>query len=125
MADQEDVRRIALDLPMASEDPDSFRFVVDGKAFAWVWLERPAPKAARVPNPDVLAVRVAGQTGKDALLALDEEVFFTEPHYDGYPAVLVRLAAIDLELLRSVLTDAWRTRLTRRQLKELDEPPAE
>jgi hypothetical protein len=44
------------------------------------------------------------------LLALDPDVFFTEPHYDGYPAVLVRLPRIDPELLTVVLTDAWRSR---------------
>ncbi|HEY3164738.1 MAG TPA: hypothetical protein VGJ71_10275 [Candidatus Limnocylindrales bacterium] len=120
MADQEDVRRTALTLPLATEDPSSFRFLVGDKAFAWLWLERVAPKGPRVPNPDVLAVRVAGQTAKDALLALDESIFFTEPHYDGYPAVLIRLSAIDRELLQSVLTDAWRTRLSKRRLKELE-----
>ena len=73
-------------------------------------------------NLSVIAVRVAGQADKDALLALDEAIFFTEPHYDGYPAVLVRLPAIDAGLLRAVLTDAWRSQLSKRQLKALDDP---
>ncbi len=114
MADQDDVRRIALSLPAATEDDDGFRFRVEGKAFTWVWLERPAPKAARVPNPEAIAVRVAGETDKDALLALDERVFFTEPHYDGYPAILVHLPAIDTDLLRDVLTGGWRCQAPKR-----------
>ena len=59
-------------------------------------------------------MRVANQLEKDSLLALDSKVFFIEPHYNGYPAVLVRLSAIDLDLLTDVLTAAWRTRAPRR-----------
>ena len=115
MADQADVRRIARSLPEASQDPrGGFGFVVDGKAFAWSWMERVAPKRARVPNPEVIAVRVADELEKQALLGLDPAVFFTEPHYDDYPAVLVRLPVIDLDLLEKLLTDAWRTRAPRR-----------
>ena len=91
MATQEDVRRIALALPETTEDPSSFRFSVDGKAYAWAWLQRLDPKRARVPSPDVIAVRVANEFEKEGLLGLDPDVFFTEPaHYDGYPAVLAQ-----------------------------------
>jgi hypothetical protein len=113
MAAQDDVRRIALSLPEANE-ADGFSFVVAGKAFAWPWMERIHPKRPRAANPDVLAVRVANEMEKQSLLGLDPEIFFTEPHYDGYPAVLVRLPAIDDGLLEKVLTDAWRTRAPRR-----------
>jgi hypothetical protein len=116
VATREDVRRIALSLPESVEEPGRFSFAVDGKAFAWVWLERVDPGRARVPNPEVIAVRVANQLEKDSLLALDAEVFFSEPHYDGYPAVLVRLPIIDLDLLTDVLTAAWRSRAPRRLL---------
>jgi len=112
MATRDDVRRIALSLPEASE-AGGFSFVVAGKAFAWPWMERIHPKRPRVANPDVLAVRVANEMEKQSLLGLDPEIFFTEPHYDGYPAVLVRLPAIDEGLLEKVLTDAWRTRAPR------------
>jgi len=108
MADQDDVRRIARSLPGTSEAADRFAFTVNGKGFVWVWLERSEPKARRLPNPDVIAARVANEAEKDALLALDGDVFFTEPHYNGFPAILVRLPAIDLELLREVITAAWR-----------------
>jgi hypothetical protein len=110
---QDDVRRIALGLPGTTEDDAGFRFLVGGKGYAWAWLERQAPKRARVPNPDVLAVWTGSEDEKQALLDLDPAAFFTEPHYDGYPAVLVRLPQIDPELLARVLTDAWRLRSER------------
>ena len=114
MATQEDVRRIALSLPETSEHPDRFQFSVGGRHFAWAWLERVDPKRARVPSADVIAVSVADEVEKQTVLSIDPEVFFTEPHYDGYPAVLVRLPEIDLDLLEIVITDAWRCRAPRR-----------
>jgi hypothetical protein len=113
MATRADVRRIALSLPETIEG-GGFDFSVAGKAFAWVWRERVQPKKPRVPNPEVIVVRVANELEKQALLSLDADAFFTEPHYDGYAAVLVRLSAIDLELLERVLTDAWLTRASKK-----------
>ena len=112
MATQADVRRIAMALPETEERP-GFVFSVAGKGFAWPWLERLDPKRARVPNPDVIGVRVANELEKQALLSLDPSVFFTEPHYNGYPAVLVRIPAIDLDMLEKVLSDAWLTRASK------------
>jgi len=107
MASQKDVRRIALSLPGAREVAGRFAFSIRSgkkeKPFAWVWLERLAPKKARVPNPKVLAVRVADLDEKDALLALGGKKFFTEPHYDGFPAVLIRLRAVGARELRALL----------------------
>jgi hypothetical protein len=108
MATRADVRHIALALPGAREEP-GFSFTVGGKGFAWPWMERLHPKKARVPNPDVIGVRVANELEKQALLSLDPSVFFTEPHYNGYPAVLVRIPAIDVDMLEGILTDAWLT----------------
>jgi hypothetical protein len=112
MVDQSDVRRIALALPETVEADDRFAFSVlnkgKPKAFAWVWLERVQPKQPRVPRPDVLVVRVADQTVKAELLAADPQAFFTEPHYNGYPAVLVRLDTVGDDELTELLTDAWR-----------------
>ena len=62
VATQDDVRRIALALPGAVEVPGEFRFTVDGRAFAWPWRERVDPRRARVPNLDVLAVRIAHES---------------------------------------------------------------
>ncbi len=81
-------------------------------------MERIAPKRPRVPRLDTLAVRVANLEEKEALLALDERVFFTEAHYNGYPAVLVRLAEVEPEELRGLLIEAWRSRAPRRLVKE-------
>jgi hypothetical protein len=80
---------------------------VDGHLIAWPWLERIDPKKARVPNPDVLVVRVASELDKHALIDLDPAVFFTEPHFDGWPMVLIRLPAIDEALLTKLLADSW------------------
>src|SRR5262245_37900325 len=112
MATQADVRRIALSLPEVEEAPNHFAFSVRNKGklkgFAWVWLERVAPRKARVPQPKVSALRVANQFDKDFLLALDPAKFFAEPHYDGFPAVLVRLPAVTVRELRPLITEAWR-----------------
>jgi hypothetical protein len=108
VADQQDARRIALALPESVESPDHFGFSVRGKQFAWTWNERVVPRKPRVPRPEVLVVRVAGQGEKELLLASDAAKFFTEPHYNGFPAVLVRLGAVEVDELRELITDAWR-----------------
>ena len=112
MATQADVRRIALALPETEEAPDRFAFSVRNKGklkgFLWVWLARLAPKKPRVPQPKVIAVRVANLHDKDFLLALDPAKFFTEPHYNGFPAVLVRLPAVTVRELKLLITEAWR-----------------
>ena len=125
MASQDDIRRIALSLPATTEDPTGFRFLVEGKAFVWSWLERIDPKRARVPRADIVAVWVGNEFEKESLIDMDSTVFFTERHYDGYPAILVRLTAIDLDLLGKVLIDAWRLRAPKRLLRGLatDDPP--
>jgi hypothetical protein len=112
VATQADVRRIALSLPETEEAEGHFAFSVRAKGklkgFAWVWMERIAPKKPRVANPAVLAVRVANLAHKDLLISAEPAKFFTEPHYDGFPAVLVRLAEVSISDLRELLEDAWR-----------------
>jgi hypothetical protein len=121
VANQEDVRRIALSLPGATEARGHFAFSVESKGkpkgFAWVWMERSHPRKARVPNADVLAVRVRDQAEKAALLAGAPELFFTEPHYDGFPAVLVRLPAVTKAQLSQLIADAWRCQAPAELLK--------
>ena len=69
---------------------------------------------------DVLMFRVADLGVKDLLLADDRGVFFTTPHFDGYPAVLVRipdLARLDRDELRDTVVEAWLTRAQKRVAK--------
>ena len=112
MADQADVRRIALALPESCEGEDDFAFSVPNKGkqkgFLWAWNERVEPKKPRVPSDTVIAVRVANLQEKEALLASGGEAIFTEPHYNGFPAVLVRLPLIPLDELEELVVDAWR-----------------
>jgi hypothetical protein len=121
VATQTDVRRIALSLPDTEEGEGRFAFSVRAKdklkGFAWVWLERTAPKKARVPNPGVLAVRVANLVEKDLMISAEPRKFFTEPHYDGFPAVLVRLSEVSAAELRVLLEDAWRCRVPSKPMR--------
>lgn len=100
-----------MSFPGTAESPDRFAFsVLNGakhKGYAWSWLERVTPKKPRVENRSVLAVRVANLDAKEILLMAGTDKFFTEPHYDGFPAVLVRLDRIGRDELRALLRDAW------------------
>ncbi len=125
MASQNDVRRIALSLPETVQENSRFAFAVlnrgKRKGFAWVWQERIEPKRPRVPRDDVIALRVANEAEKEMLLASDDEKFFTEPHYNGFPAILVRLEAIDVDELAELITDAWRCQAPRSLVRDFDE----
>ncbi len=77
-----------------------------------VW-ERPLRKAdyealgPDAPDGDILGARVSDEGVKYALIADDPGVYFTTPHFDGYPMVLVRLGEISLAELEELVTDAW------------------
>ena len=111
MASEDDVRTIALSLPQTEERPSygTPGFRVKDRLFA------------RIREPGVLMVRTADEAEKDFLIRAEPEKFFTIPHYDGYPSVLVRLAAVDRDELTELLTDAWRTRAPKRVLALLDD----
>ncbi|GAB2591629.1 MmcQ/YjbR family DNA-binding protein [Microlunatus antarcticus] len=112
MATLAEARRIALALPATSEKVSwgSLHWRVRDKGFAW---ERPlnrtdlAALGDDAPTGEIVAVRVADLGERDALIAAEPEVFFTVPHLDGFPAVLVRLAAVDVTELTELITDAW------------------
>jgi hypothetical protein len=120
MATWDDVARLALALPEATErgsygDTRSWR--VRDKAFAWERPLRPkdiAELGDAAPAGPVLAVRVADVGARDALIADSPAVYFTTSHFDGYPAVLVRLDAIDETELAEALDEAWACRAPRR-----------
>ena len=124
MATERDVRKIALSLPETTEAEGRFAFSVlnkgKQKGILWVWMERVDPKKARVPHPGIVAIRVPSLDAKDALLASDTKKFFTEPHYVGFPAVLVRLAEIGKAELRELITEAWRCQAPRDLVKRHD-----
>src|SRR5436190_22615336 len=119
MADLDDARRIALSLPETTGE-SGFAVLRGGKprGFAWTWNERVEPKKPRVPRPDVLAIRTANLDDKDILLASAPEKFFTEPHYNNFPAVLVRLANIELDELEDLLVEAWRSQAPKTLVKQ-------
>jgi hypothetical protein len=119
VATWDDVRRIALELPETSEEVsrDLRHWRVKDKGFVW---ERPLRRADlealgdAAPDGPILGARVEHLVAKEALLADDPAVFFTTPHFDGYPAVLVRLEPIGLEDLREVIVEAWLARAPKR-----------
>ena len=122
MADADDVRRVALDLPDVEEiDSDGFDFRVGGKGFVWSYPER-LPGQRRVIRTDIAVLFVGDEAEKQALLLGEPEVFFTAPGYDGWPLVMLRLAQVDIERLTELVTDGWRMRAPRDLASELDEP---
>ena|SRR5579863_10570047 len=112
------VRALALKLPeVVDESADGkLVFSVGGKSFCWTYLERVKPKAPRIARPDVLAVRCPIDH-KEMLINVEPGIFFDDDHYRGYPAVLVRLAAIDKKTLAALLQSAWRLQAPKRLLK--------
>jgi hypothetical protein len=119
MADWEDVRRIALALPATTETTSrghAFWRVKD-KGFVWERPLRASDLRAlgdAAPTGPILGVRVEHLGAKEALVADDPDVYFTIPHFDGYPAVLVRLDRIPIDELEELITEAWLARAPKR-----------
>ena len=96
MADADDVRRLALELPDVTEiDSDGFDFRVADKGFVWSYPER-RPGRPRVIRTDIAVLYVGDEAEKQALLLGEPEAFFTTPAYDGLPLVMLRLAQVNL-----------------------------
>jgi hypothetical protein len=127
VATWDDVRRFALALPDTSEYDrrgQAFWRVRD-KNFVW---ERPLRKsdlealAKDAPDGPILGARVEHLIAKEALIADNPGAFFTTPHFDGYPAVLIRLGQIGLDELEEVVVEAWLARAPKRLARQyLDE----
>jgi hypothetical protein len=123
MASWDDVRRLALALPETSEgvSRDLRRWLVKDKGFVW---ERPLRRSDlealgdAAPDGPILGARVEHLVAKEALLADDPSVYFTTPHFDGYPAILVRLEEIGQEDLEELIVEAWLARAPKRLVKE-------
>ena len=115
MATWDDVRRLALEMPEATEvvSRDLAQWRVKDKLFVW---ERPLRKSDlealgdAAPDGPILGARVEHLVAKEAMLADDPSLFFTTPHFDGFPAVLVQLEKIGLDDLREVVVEAWLAR---------------
>ena len=124
MATLDDVRKICAKLPGAVEGEGRFGFSVEdkgkAKGFVWSWAERVDPKKARIPNNGVLAIVVPSLSVKDVILASDSEKYFTEPHYNGFPAVLVRLSAIKRAELQDLIIEAWKCKAPKASVKEYE-----
>jgi hypothetical protein len=124
MATWDDVRRLALALPQTVEGSGRegmLSWSVKDKTFAW---ERPLRRGDlealgdAAPQGPVLAARVPDLGAKEALVADDGGVYFTTPHFNGYPAILVRLDRIAVPELEELLVEAWLTRAPRRLAAE-------
>jgi hypothetical protein len=121
VADADDVRRLALDLPHVAEiESDGFDFRVAGKGFVWSYPER-RPGKPRLIRTDIAVFFVGDEAEKQALLLGEPGVFFTTPGYDGLPLVMLRLAEVEVERLRELVTDAWRMRAPDALVSDLDE----
>jgi len=110
VVDADDVRRLALALPLVVEvDSDGFDFRVADKGFIWSYPER-APGQRRRIRTDVAVLYVGDEAEKQALLLGEPQTFFTAPGYEGWPLVMLRLDRVDLTRLGELVTDAWRMR---------------
>jgi hypothetical protein len=122
VATWDDVRRIALALPETSEGSSRGlrRWTVKEKLFVW---ERPLRRGdlealgPDAPDGPILGARVEHLGAKEALLADDSNAFFTTPHFEGYPAILIRLDDISIEDLDEVIVEAWLARAPKRLVK--------
>jgi hypothetical protein len=126
MATWDDVERLALALPETSEEPSHGHlhtpaWKVKDKAFVW---ERPLGRSDlkalgddAPPGGPILAARVEHEGAKRALIESDPDVYFTIPHFDGYPAILILLDRIGVEKLEEVVVEAWLNRAPARVLK--------
>lgn len=124
MATWRDVRNYALALPGVAEATSgggNAAWIVNKKFFAWERPLRPADIAAlgaSAPKGPILGVRTQDLEMKEALLRSKSKVYFTTPHFDGYPAVLIRLDTISSKELKDVIEEAWLARAGKRAVAE-------
>ncbi len=110
MADEQDVRRLALSLEGVEEiDSAGFDFRVGGRGFVWSYPERSGGR--RVLRTDIAVLFVGDEAERQALLRGEPDLFFSTPTYEPFPLVMVRLGKVDVERLTELVTDAWRMRI--------------
>ena len=115
----EDVRELALGLPhvtVVNGARDNPVYQVGGRSF--IFFRTPRPDAINAETGerlrDMIVFWVESEADKHALVQDPNTPFFTTPHFDGYPTVLVRLDRIGVEDLDEVVTEAWLARAPRR-----------
>jgi hypothetical protein len=124
MATWRDVRQCALALPGVTEEKSSSgnaSWTVNKKGLVWERPLRASDIAAlgdAAPKGPILGVRTHDLEMKEALLRSDPKVYFTTPHFDGYPAVLIRLEKISVKELKDVIEEAWLARAGKRAVQE-------
>jgi hypothetical protein len=126
MASMKDLDELALSLPGATKElTDDGRpsYLVHGKRFCLQRGRRPdaVDSATGERLDDVLMFRVEDLDVKELLLSDARGIYFTTPHFDGYPAVLLRipdLARLDREELHDLVAEAWLTRAQKRVAKQ-------
>lgn len=124
MATWAQVRKVVAELPGTEETTSKsglMWWTVGNKSIAWERPLRASDFGAlgdAAPDGPILGVRTEDEGEKWALIEGDPDVFFTTPHFDGYPAVLVNLPAIRMQALREVITEAWLSRAPKRLVKE-------
>ena len=107
----ESVRKIALAFPGSEE----------GTSYGTPALKVAGGFMCRLrTDPDALVLRVVDLGEREALLQGQPDAFFTTPHYDGHPSVLVRLEAVDPGELAELLEEAWRLRAPKRAIAAYD-----
>lgn len=123
MATWDEVRQIAMDLPEMTERSSQGvpQWRVKEKTIAW---ERPLRRADYevlgdgAPDGPILALWVPDVGIKEVLLSDDPDIYFTTPHFDGYPAVLIRLDRIGPPELEELIIEAWLDRAPKRLVRE-------
>ena len=108
MISPQQVRHLVTAIPGARDDStdETLAFACGERGFAWSFKQRDTPKGPRRPNLEVLAISCP-LAQKDVLLEAAPDIYFTDPHYNGYPAVLARLAVISEEELAERLRAAY------------------
>jgi hypothetical protein len=120
-----DLDELALALPETTKEIASDgrpTYLAHGKMFCFHRSRRPdaVDPATGERLDDVLMFRVDGPEAKELVLADPRGIFFTTPHFNGYPAVLMRipdLARLDRDELRDAVVEAWLTRAHKRVAK--------
>jgi hypothetical protein len=131
MTTMADLDELALSMPQTTKEvSDDGRpsYYVHGKLYCFHRGRRPDAIDPQTGErlDDVLMFRVADLDVKELILADDRGIFFTTPHFDGYPAVLMRigdLARIDRDELFELVAEAWLTRAQKRLARAWLEQP--